>query len=60
LQIIRNNAAPEDSISLIPRLPEGTYRFQNLRTGEEFTAPAGTVTFTQPKRSATLWEYHKL
>lgn len=60
LQIIRNNAAPEDSISLTPRLPEGTYRFQNLRTGEEFTAPAGTVTFTQPKRSATLWEYHKL
>lgn len=60
LQIIRNNAAPEESITLSPRLPEGKYSFKNLRTGVEFTAASGDIVFSQPMRSATLWEYRKV
>ena len=60
LQIIRNNAAPEESLTLSPRLPQGDYIFTNLRTGATFTAPADTITFSQPMRSATLWDYRKI
>ncbi|MBE6936942.1 MAG: hypothetical protein E7460_00135 [Ruminococcaceae bacterium] len=60
LQVIRNNAAPKNSLTVLPRLAPGDYRFVNLRTGEEFTAPAGEVTFSQPIRSASLWEYKKI
>ena len=60
LQIIRNNAAKEDSKTFSLRLPCGKYLFRNLRTGEEFTSDSCEISFTQPKRSATLWEYRKI
>ncbi len=58
--VIRNNGAPDESLTVAPRLREGKYRFRNMRTGEEFIHDGGQITFTQPIRTVTLWEYHKI
>ena len=60
IKVIRNNAAPDESLTVSPRLREGKYLFKNLRNGEEFIHEGGQITFTQPIRSVTLWEYSKI
>ena len=60
IEVIRNNGAPEESLTVSPRLREGKYRFRNMRTGEEFIHDGTQITFTQPIRTVTLWEYHKI
>ena len=59
-EVIRNNAAPDESLTVSPRLRDGKYLFRNMRTGEEFIHEGGQITFTQPVRSVTFWEYSKL
>ena len=41
-------------------MPAGKYLVKNLLTGEEFTYEGGMMTFTMPKRSASIWEYTKI
>ena len=60
IEVIRNNGAPAESLTVSPRLREGKYRFRNMRTGEEFVHDGGEITFTQAIRTVTLWEYHKI
>lgn len=59
IQVIRNNSAPDDTLTVRPRLADGTYTFRNVLTNETFTYNGGEVTFAQPKRSVTFWEYCK-
>jgi len=60
MEVFRNNGAAQETLTVRPRLPEGTYRFENLRTGESFVFEGGELTFAQPIRSAAIWEYKKL
>jgi len=59
-EVIRNNAAPDESLTVSPRPRDGKYLFRNMRTGEEFIHEGGQITFTQPVRSVTFWEYSKI
>ncbi|MBR5312238.1 MAG: alpha-galactosidase [Clostridia bacterium] len=59
-EVIRNNGAPEESKTVSAKLREGTYRFTNMRTGEEFVQEGTQITFRQPIRSVALWEYQKI
>lgn len=59
VEVIRNNGAQDESLTVNPRLSEGKYLFKNLPSGEEFVYDGGDITFTQPIRSVTLWEYKK-
>jgi alpha-galactosidase len=60
IEVIRNNGAPDESLTVSPRLRDGRYCFRNMRTGEEFVYEGGEITFRQAIRTVTLWEYRKI
>ena len=60
IEVIRNNGAPDESLTVSPRLRDGRYCFRNMRTGEEFVYEGGDITFRQAIRTVTLWEYRKI
>ena len=60
IEVIRNNGAPDESLTVSPRLREGKYCFRNMRSGEEFVYEGGEITFRQAIRTVTLWEYRKI
>ncbi len=60
LQVLRNNQAPEESITVYPRQLAGKYTFTNEETGESFVAENPSengVTFTLPLRAGAIWFY---
>jgi hypothetical protein len=60
IEVIRNNGALDESLTVSPRLRDGRYCFRNMRTGEEFVYEGGDITFRQAIRTVTLWEYRKI
>lgn len=59
IEVIRNNAAPDGTLTVKPHLREGRYVFRNLWNGETFryAYTGGSMAFSQPIRSARIWEY---
>ena len=66
LEVIRNNAAPDDTLTVFAQaLESARYRFTNPETGESFEEDGDEIaarglTFSQPLRSVAFWEYEKL
>ena len=59
IEVIRNNAAQDDVLSVLPRLKSGKYIFKNMISGEQKVYSGGTIEFDQPLRSITFWKYIK-
>ena len=60
IEVIRNNAAPDESLTVSPCLRDGKYLFKNMKSGEEFIHEGGQIIFKQAVRSVTFWEYSKI
>lgn len=65
LEIIRHNAAPQNSQIIFPKaLEKGTWLFEDTETEERFTVEGSDIqtrglTFSQPLRSITVWRYRR-
>lgn len=60
IEVIRNNAAESNTVTVFPRALDGRYLLENLLTGEQKTYCGGELVFEQPMRSVSFWEYKKL
>lgn len=62
LQVLRNNQAADDSITVYPRQLSGEYEFTNSETGESFSVKdpsSAGIGFSLPVRAGAIWFYNK-
>ncbi|MCL2741441.1 MAG: alpha-galactosidase [Oscillospiraceae bacterium] len=60
--VLRNNKAPQDTLTVYPKGVSGDLTLTNEETGETMVAKdvgAAGVTFSQPMRSGSIWFYGK-
>ncbi|MHB1485030.1 MAG: alpha-galactosidase [Saccharofermentanales bacterium] len=67
MEVIRNNGAADESLTVYPKAlnDTGNWIFINHRTGEKFSmsgkeASEKGITFRQPLRSISIWQYMKI